>query len=69
MTRNELAVLGRIFIDHLEATIEALPEGDEKATASHDAARIHHYMTRLLRMGHDRGDVTVYSPIDKPPVP
>lgn len=67
MTPDQIAVLGKIFIDHLEAKIETLPEGDEKAEATHHAVRIHHHMNRLLEMGSGRGDVSVMSPIDKPP--
>ena len=68
MTPDQIAVLGKIFIDQLEAKIDSLPEGDEKATATHHAVRIHHHMSKLLEMGHGRGDVVMMSPIDKPPV-
>lgn len=61
MTPVQIAHLGKVFIDHLEAKIESLPEGDEKATATHHATRIHHHMTALLKMADTRGDVSADS--------
>lgn len=69
MTPDQIATLLKVGMDHLEAKLETLPEGDEKATAIHHAVRAHHHLTKLATMAADRGDITPMSPIDKPPVP
>lgn len=64
---DELAHQGRAWIEEVEAVISDLPEGDEKAEASHHAARIHHHMTKLAKMAHAKGQLVAFSPIDKQP--
>ena len=70
MTPNQIATLLKVGMDHLEAKLETLPEGDTKATANYHAARAHHHLTKLAVMATDRGDITPSSVGgDKPPVP
>ena len=70
MTPDQIATILKVGMDHLEAKIESLPEGDTKATAFHHATRAHHHLTKIAGLAIDRGDITPNSVGgDKPPVP